>query len=124
MEIYEETIAENIILHLNGKLDIIASEELEEKALLIIEEGFSNIILDLQNLDYICSSGLRVLILVQKKLDILKKKLILANAQKPVKKVFRIVGFDSILSFADSIEDATKKLKNWTKISGKNLINQ
>jgi anti-sigma B factor antagonist len=112
MEIYEETIAENIILHLNGKLDIIASEELEEKALLIIEEGFSNIILDLQNLDYICSSGLRVLILVQKKLDILKKKLILANAQKPVKKVFRIVGFDSILSFADSIEDATKKLKN------------
>ena len=86
---------DTITFKLEGRLDTTTSPDFESK----INEEVTNIktlILDLKNLKYISSSGLRVLLSAQKKMNKLgKMKLI--NVNEMVMEVFEMTGFSNIL---------------------------
>lgn len=84
------------ILALVGRLDSSAAPEFESKieALLPTE---SSITLDLENLEYISSAGLRVILKAQKSLES-KDGLRLKNVSESVKEVFDITGFSDFLT--------------------------
>ena len=54
-------------------------------------------ILDFADLEYISSSGLRVLIATQKKLNANDIPLVIRNVNDAVNEIFRMSGFDKIL---------------------------
>jgi anti-sigma B factor antagonist len=87
---------ETITFKLEGRLDTITSPNFERK----VNEELVNIktlILDLKNLKYISSSGLRVILTAQKKMNQLgKMKLI--NVNEMVMDVFEMTGFSNILT--------------------------
>ena len=110
MEITEERKADMLMLRIIGKLDASTSKGLEDKILAVIGGGQSKLIVNLSQLDYISSAGLRVFLLAAKRMNETNGKFILCSLQAPVKQVFDIAGFSSFLTLAASTEEAIKNL--------------
>jgi anti-anti-sigma factor len=123
MEITERKTADIVTLSLSGKLDTTTAKTFEEKILGQIESGERRIVIDLAQLDYIGSAGLRVFILASKRLSSSNGKIVLCGFKKtipyhtlnriqdPVREAFDIAGFSSIFSTYGSHDDAIKSLQ-------------
>jgi anti-anti-sigma factor len=87
---------------LEGRVDTTNAGEFEKSILEVIETGCTKLILDCSGLNYISSSGLRIFLVVQKKMTAVKGKFNLCSLQPSIKEIFDISGFSSIFSvFAD-----------------------
>ncbi len=64
------------------------------------------VILDLENLSYINSAGLRSILLVAKTLRGKKTRFVLCSLSDSVKEIFKIAGFDKIIEIFESRSDA------------------
>jgi len=123
MEITERRTADIVTLSLSGKLDATTAKTFEEKILGQIESGERRFIIDLAQLDYVSSAGLRVFVLAAKRLNSANGKLVLCGFKKtipyytlnrpqdPVREAFDIAGFLSIFSTYGSHDDAIKGLQ-------------
>ncbi len=110
MDIHEERKDGFLVLGLEGRLDATNAKVLEDKVLAVIDGGESRFVIDLSQLNYVSSAGLRVFLLASKRLNPSGGKVALCSLQEPVKQVFDIVGFYSILSISDSKDEALKSL--------------
>ena len=110
MEITEEQRDNISILRVIGKLDASTSKDLEVKVLSLIASNQAKLIIDLSQLDYISSAGLRIFLLAAKRMDEAKGKMILCSLKDGVKQVFDIAGFSSFLTLAPTTEEAIKGL--------------
>ena len=79
-----------------GRLDTITSPELEAKINESIE-GVTDLTLDFAKLDYISSSGLRVLLAEQKVMN-KQGSMKIINANDTIKEIFDVTGFTDILT--------------------------
>jgi anti-sigma B factor antagonist len=110
MEISERRTADIVTLSLSGKLDTTSAKAFEEKVLGRIESGERRIVIDLAQLDYVSSAGLRVLLLASKRLSSANGKIALCSLKDQVKEVFDIAGFSSIFSIYGSHDEAIKNI--------------
>lgn len=96
MEIFKNKNNENLVLSLNGRLDTNTSPMLEQELHSSID-GIKELVLDFENVEYISSAGLRVLLSAQK---IMNKQgsMKLTGVRESVKEVFDITGFSDILT--------------------------
>jgi len=89
---------ENTLLSLSGRLDTITSNSLSGELEKVFEEKPSCITIDFNELEYISSAGLRVLIDAQKKANSAGTKLVITGANDNIKGIFEITGFSKILT--------------------------
>jgi anti-anti-sigma factor len=123
MEVTEHKTADIVTLSLSGKLDSTTAKTFEEKILTRIDSGDRRFIIDVAELEYISSAGLRVFALAGKRLNSANGKLVLCGFKKtipyytlnripdPVREVFDTSGFSSIFSTYGSHDDATEALQ-------------
>ena len=88
---------EQLVFALNGRLDTVTSKELlaafdkeEKKEQLVI--------VDMKDLEYISSAGLRALLAMKKELVANKKQLEIHNLNSICLEVFRVTGFQNVLT--------------------------
>lgn len=79
-----------------------------------IDSGDRRLVIDLAQLDYISSAGLRVLIVAGKRLSGANGKIVLCSLKDPVREVFDIAGFSSIFSVYGSHDEAIENLQAYT----------
>lgn len=91
MEIVKNKEGATLLVALKGRLDTNTSPELE--ASLGKEEGFTDVRFDFSQLEYLSSSGLRLLFSCRKKLGG-AEHVIVENANEVVREIFRVTGFD------------------------------
>lgn len=96
MEVTKEAKNNELLIRVSGRLDTTSSPVLE-KELSEIEDNITTVILDFAKLEYVSSSGLRIILSLQKQMN-KKGKLIIRNVGNMVKEVFDITGFSSILT--------------------------
>lgn len=96
MEVTKELNNNELLFRVSGRLDTTSSPVLE-KELSEIEDNITTVILDFAKLEYVSSSGLRIILSLQKQMN-KKGKLIIRNVGNMVKEVFDITGFSSILT--------------------------
>ncbi|MDP2301464.1 MAG: STAS domain-containing protein [Ignavibacteria bacterium] len=94
----------NIIL--KGRLDTITSIPFEKQILALIENGEINFLIDCEQLNYISSAGLRVLLLASKKVTPNGGKVVLSALQDHIREVFEISGFTAIFKIFGSHDEA------------------
>ncbi len=111
MDIIETRKEDVVILELVGRLDTNTSISLEEKLLALIENNENKILFDFSQIDFIASSGLRVLLMIGKKLKSGKGKMALCALQDSVKEVFDIAGFTMLFSFFSSQDEGVAELQ-------------
>ena len=109
MQIFEGKKNDINIYRLRGRLDSNSSLDLEKKIFGAIDHGSKEIVLDFEDLDYISSAGLRVILKATKDLKHSDGRLILCAMKDYVKEVFEISGFDSFLPITTSLDDALKR---------------
>lgn len=85
-------------LILIGRLDANSAPEAEEIFKDMIER-FDTIVLNMEQLDYISSAGLRVIKIIHMGMKKKNGELILTKVQKMVMEVFEMVGFAGLLKF-------------------------
>ena len=81
---YRAKTADIVTLSLSGKLDTTTAKTFEEKILGQMESGDRRFIIDLAQLDYISSAGLRVFSLAGKRLDSANGKMVLCGFKKTI----------------------------------------
>ena len=88
---------EQLVFALNGRLDTVTSKELlaafdkeEKKEQLVI--------VDMKDLEYISSAGLRALLAMKKELVANQKQLEIHNLNNICLEVFRVTGFNNVLT--------------------------
>ena len=108
MDITETKHDHYSVFKLNGRLDSNTAMGFEQKLFECMENGTQRMILDFQELDYISSAGLRVILKATKNLKSAEGKLVLCAMQDYVKEVFEISGFDSFLPIEATLDDAVK----------------
>ena len=85
-------------LLLEGRLDSSTAPEVEEIALQVADR-FDTVILNMAQLEYISSAGLRILKLLYMTLRKKEGELQLKNVNKLVMEVFEMTGFAGLLTF-------------------------
>lgn len=82
---------------LQGRLDTATSPDLQKELEPILPNA-KKVILDLAELEYISSAGLRVVLSTYQTLDDMGKKLIIRHPSEIVLKVFRLTQLEGILT--------------------------
>jgi len=94
------------LIQVTGRLDANSSPELEKELITLLESDEKFFLIDLAELDYISSVGLRVLLMVAKKAKALGGKVALNSLREHVLEVFEIAGFTAIFPIFASREEA------------------
>jgi len=96
------------VVCMSGRLDTNTAIEADAELKTLIASGAHQIVLNLKNLNYISSSGLRILIIALREVKKKQGDLKLACLKPAVKEIIHIAGFDRLFSLYDTEEEALK----------------
>ena len=96
MEIRKEKNGNALILHLSGKLAIKESQALDQVVRSELS-GITNLTLDMTEVPYISSAGLRVLIIAQNMMDEVGGTLTITHVSEMVGSVLQLTGFSDFM---------------------------
>jgi anti-anti-sigma factor len=88
-------------IHVQGELDLATADELERELIRVEGTDALSIILDLSDLQFIDSTGVRLLISAQARSRADAKRLALLRGPPSVQRVFELCGICDLLPFAD-----------------------
>jgi len=108
MEIIRSLINDIPVLSVSGKIDAVTSKDLEEALIRLIEEDKKHLVVNMEKVEFLSSSGLRVLMASLNKLKHKDGDLKLAALQPFVKDVFFMTGANRFFSIYPSQEEAIK----------------
>lgn len=94
-----QELDEMTLVTMVGSLDTAAAIEAEQTLKPITEGGGKDIAFECKELEYIASSGLRILLDVLKKTKAKGHKVVLRNVNDDIKNVFKITGFINLFEF-------------------------
>ena len=96
---------------LEGRMDVHRSLEVEADLEQMVAAGVTRIIIDLNNLEFLSSSGLRVFLGLLKKLREQKGRLAFCRIPAEVRKVIRISELEDLFEIHDGMEDALASIR-------------
>lgn len=84
---------------LHGEMDTAAALEAEEVLKPLYQSNGKDVIIDCTDLEYIASSGLRILLSILKGAKASGSKVVMRGVNDDIKNVFKLTGFISIFEF-------------------------
>ena len=105
MEFSVNKLGQAVVIKLTGRLDAVTSPQFEREIEEYITSPQDNLILDLAELDYISSAGLRVILKIAKAFNGLVWNLSLCQAQDHVREIFEMSGFEHFITLRDSVSE-------------------
>jgi anti-sigma B factor antagonist len=92
------------MLAVTGRVDALSSPDLETECLAALDRG-GHLILDLGEVAYMSSAGLRALLAAQRHGASLERRVVLLSPQGLVRDVLEISGFTSIFPIVESLDE-------------------
>ncbi len=111
MEIGEKKAGNVNVLYLIGRLDAYAASDVEKKLNSETDRTPVNLVICMEKLDYISSSGLRVLLTGLKRARKQQGDIRLTSLQPGVREVFDIAGFTQLFKMFEKEDDAINSYK-------------
>jgi len=106
MEIIQQHINNIFVLSVAGKIDAVTSRDFEKALAKLIDQNLKDLVIDMEKVEYLSSSGLRVLMASLNRLKGKDGDLKLAALQPFVREVFVLTGAGRFFSIYPSIEEA------------------
>lgn len=94
------------LMEVSGRIDSISADELHAALADAIDEGRSKLVVELQNVEYMSSAGLRELVSALKQVNKSGGDLRLANPSAKVMEVLELAGLDTIFKIFPSTVEA------------------
>lgn len=98
------------ILELSGRMDATTTGVFDEACRAQLARGRKKVVIDMGNLVYISSAGLRGILGMVKAMKSSGGKLAFCSLQPMVVEVFRISGFSSMLSVHNTCDEAVRAI--------------
>jgi len=98
------------VIDIEGKMNTEASPDAEKYINALLDEGAIKIVLNFEHLDFVASTGLRVILSTGKKLSKLGGKLVICNPNLTVMDVLKMSGFTTMFKVFSTEEEALSEL--------------
>ncbi|MGO8695092.1 MAG: anti-sigma factor antagonist [Rectinemataceae bacterium] len=112
MELKIRKNGENYIIDVNGEMDLYNSYKLKELVMKMLEKKVERFIINLENVDYIDSSGIGALIYICSTIKKMSLKLVITNIHGSVKKVIELTKLMGYFPITPTIDDALRKMES------------
>jgi len=99
MNVKVEEVNGTYVATLQGEMDTAAALEVEETLKPLFATGGKDVIIDCKELEYIASSGLRILLSILKGAKAAGSRVVLRDVNDDIKNVFQLTGFINIFEF-------------------------
>ncbi len=107
MEVTSKTKGEAIVIYLNGELTTTNSPEAQTEINEVLKSAKCKlVVINVEKVDFIASTGLRIILALGKKLQESGTELVVCSANPTNKSVFKMSGFTRIFSIFDTEEEA------------------
>jgi anti-anti-sigma factor len=110
MEIIAKYVKNVPLLFLKGRFDALGANELEKEIAYLKAENLSTLILDFEQVDYLSSAGIRVLLALHKNLSTRGGSLELTSLSSFPLEVLEIAGFANIFNIRANPKEALEEL--------------
>lgn len=97
------------VVRFDGMIDTVTAADVEAALMQLLSDGVNKMLLNFEQLSYINSIGLRVILMVAKQLKHNEGQLQICSLTDPVREVFDITGFSTILSVVETEPEALEK---------------
>ena len=98
---------DKLVVYLEGRMDVAVAQEVEEELARMIDyQGVRHMILNLEDLEHMSSSGFRACIGTLRKLDAVQGTLKLCNIRPEIYEVFAITRLNRLFDIKDDEADA------------------
>ena len=106
MEIITQDFKRVAVMSVTGRVDSATAPELESQLRALVDAGKAHIVLDLKNVEYMSSAGLRAMVAILKAVKRVNGDLRLANPSARVEEVLHLAGLISIFTMFPTQEAA------------------
>lgn len=96
------------IVGLKGEIDVYTAPRFKESMISLIENGCHDLIIDLQGVNFMDSTGLGALVGGLKRVKPLGGSLVLVCSQSKILKILELTGLNKEFPIYDSLEEAEK----------------
>lgn len=103
--------SETYIIDVNGEMDLYNSYKLKELVMKMLEKKVERYVINLENVDYIDSSGIGALIYICSTIKKMGFRLIITNIHGSVKKVIELTKLMGYFPISATIDEALKQLE-------------
>jgi anti-sigma B factor antagonist len=106
LNVYSEATGFTVIA-VGGEIDVYTAPKLREKLIGLVEEGSYQLIVDMEGVDFLDSTGLGVLVGGLKRVRAHDGWIDLVCTQSRILRIFRITGLNKVFSIYDTVAEAT-----------------
>ncbi|MBN1484498.1 MAG: STAS domain-containing protein [Chloroflexia bacterium] len=110
MEINTRVVDGVQVVSVSGSVDAGTAEKFEQGLMPLTQGQEPRVLVDMSDLSYMSSAGLRILLSAQKAAKAQSGEVILVAMQEPVQEVFAMVGFDVLFRSFPTLEQALEAL--------------
>jgi anti-anti-sigma factor len=110
MQINQSNEGAIVIIAPVGRIDTTTSPALEDAVRSTLDDGARALVVDLAGSDYISSAGLRVLLVLAKRMRERSGSVVLCGLNQPVRQVFQLAGFLPLFTIDPSRDAAVARL--------------
>lgn len=97
------------VVDVKGEVDVYTAPKLREQLIELVSEGSYDIVVNLEGVDFLDSTGLGVLVGALKRVKAHEGDLALVCTQDKILKIFKITGLTKVFPIYTSVEDATSE---------------
>ncbi len=107
-----KTVDHHFVLSLKGRLDTATSPDLEQKLQKLLQSSGFKMVVDMSELEFISSIGLRVILMAAKRAKSGGGRMILCGLQPQIKEIFQLSGFLRILETQEQCREAQRVVQD------------
>jgi anti-sigma B factor antagonist len=97
---------ERTVVEVGGEIDVYTAPKLRETIVSLVEAGQKNLVIDLEQVEFLDSTGLGVLVGGLKRVRTQEGSLSLVCTQERLLKIFRITGLTKVFDIHEDVESA------------------
>lgn len=98
------------IIKLEGEIDVYTAPRVKSRMIDLVDQGKYDIIIDLQKIDFLDSSGLGVLVGGLKRVKPHEGSIVLVINEERIMKIFKITGLNKVFPIYESEEKALENI--------------
>jgi anti-sigma B factor antagonist len=99
------------VINVEGEIDVYTAPRLREKLIDLVNKGKYHLLVDMEKVEFLDSTGLGVLVGGLKRVRAHDGSLELVCTQERILKIFRITGLTKVFGIFDSVDDAQEHRK-------------
>ena len=106
LDLDTKQVGDHTVVLVGGEIDVYTAPQLREKLVDLVGEQKYHLIVDMENVDFLDSTGLGVLVGGLKRVRAHDGSLQLVCTQERILKIFRITGLTKVFPIHSSVEEA------------------